>query len=670
MSNARRPAGGWPSTLRAERVAAAGLRLSEPRLSAEGVHWLEGRPTEGGRVVPMLARFDALDRPEELAPELPALSARSRVNEYGGGAHWVSGESPASAALLVDHATQQILDLRGEALTPAGASRGDPRLSPDGRWLVCIEEIPSEGGGQGRHCVVAYGMDDATARADSRRRIVVAEGRDFYASPRFDPSGSRLAFIAWDHPSMPWDATELWELPWQGATGPGGAAQRLGGASETREAIVQPEYSPAGELVAATDRSGWWNLARFDASSCTPILEDRAEYAGPMWVLGLSHYAFVDDDHLLCALVRDGRSELRRISIEDPSSPRSEAVPLPFELGMIEGLRASGGRACWTAGGPDRALGVYLHDLGNDQVRELRSSSSERLASAWISVPEAIRFESAEGRTAHAFHYRPRNPEFTLASGEVPPLLVLSHGGPTSATHPVLDLRVQYWTSRGFAVLDVNYAGSTGYGRAYREALRGKWGLRDVEDCIAGARHLIAAGEADPERLAIAGGSAGGYTTLCALTFHDLFRAGASRYGIGDLETLARDTHKFEARYTDSLVGPYPEAISTYRARSPIHHVDRLSCPILFLQGLEDRVVPPNQAETMAAALDRREIPHALVTFATEGHGFRSQESIRRALECELAFFGAIFGFESDAPAEGLDLRRGAALGIGDAAGA
>ncbi len=436
---------------------------------------------------------------------------------------------------------------------------------------------------------------------------------------------------------MPWDASRLWlaELGADGRPGPPRAV--AGGPCES---IVQPAWSPDGQLYFVSDRTGWWNLYRLADGGPMPVCPMAAEFAGPAWAFGLRWYDFLSADTLLACFGEAGRWHLARI---ETASGRLRRIDLPYS--EVGGVMVAGGRAILRAGAPDRPAAILLLDPASGAVSELASAGDPGLDPAFLARPEAIEFPSEPGQSAHAFYYPPTNPEFRAPPGERAPLVVKSHGGPTGSTSSELRLSLQYWTSRGFAVCDVDYGGSTGYGRPYRERLNGRWGEVDVLDCINAARHLVAEGRADEQRLMITGGSAGGYTTLCALTFHDVFKAGASHFGVSDLEALAKDTHKFESRYLDRLIGPYPEAKALYRARSPIHHVERLSCPIIFFQGLEDAVVPPNQAEMMVEALRQKGLPVAYLTFAGEQHGFRKAETIQTVLRAELTFYGRVFGF-------------------------
>ncbi len=589
------------------------------------VHWLEGRAAEGGRQVVMRARPGAA--PEEATPA--DINVRTRVHEYGGGDYLIR----AGCLFYVDFTEQRVHRRAAgsdSTLTPAGARYADFDLSPDGRWLVAVEERPRAGR------EVENRLVRIPAEAGGAVRVV-ASGHDFVSFPRFSPDGRHLAFTAWDHPNMPWDGTRLFVLDW-GPDGPTGEPRVVAGGE--RESIFQPSFSPDGLLTFVSDRSGWWNLYQLHDSGAQALCPLEAEFGRPQWVFGMTTYAFVGSQRLLCCVEGAGHSGLAWL---DLGTSRLDPIALPYDL--IHGLQVEGELACLLAAGVDRAAEIVTFHLGSGALTTLRSSLLFELEPGLLSRPEEIEFPSVDGRRCHAFFYPPRHPTIDAPRGERPPLLVKSHGGPTSATSSAFDLSIQYWTSHGFAVVDVNYSGSTGYGRAYRDRLLGQWGIVDVEDCVEAARVLAGDGRVDPARLAISGGSAGGYTTLCALTFHDLFRAGASHYGIGDLEALAKDSHKFESHYTDRLVAPYPEGAALYRERSPIHFTERLSCPVIFFQGLEDEVVRPNQAEAMVAALARRGIPHAYVAFPGEQHGFRRAENICTALDGELYFYARVFGF-------------------------
>jgi dipeptidyl aminopeptidase/acylaminoacyl peptidase len=624
------PYGSWSSPLGAARIAAGARRIAAPRFWRGAPCWLESRPAEGGRVA-LLSWRDGAAR--ELSP--PGADVRTRVHEYGGGELGVVGDALAYA----DLGRPGIQRLGGEPVpgTLADARYADFAGSPDGRFLLAVEEEHRAGAREPANRLVAFDL----ARG---RRLVVVDDYDFVSSPRFAPDGGRVACLAWRHPSLPWLGTELLLVAF-GADGPRGAPRRLAGGRG--ESLFQPEFAPDGALVVVSDRSGWWNLHRVaDDGALAPLHPRAAEFGAPQWVLGMSCWAFVSARALLCAFGEDGRQRLARLHLDDG---RLEVLALPYD--ELEGVRVdrASGQAAFVGAGPRSAAALCVLDLASGRVRELARAFDEPLDPGVSSEPEAVTFPSAEGREAHAFLYRPRNERYVAPAGERPPLIVRSHGGPTSAASAGLKLGHQFWTSRGFALADVNYGGSSGWGRAYRERLHERWGVVDVEDCAHAALFAAREGLADPARLLASGGSAGGYTTLCLLTFRGEFAAGASHYGIGDLEALARDTHKFEAHYTDWLVGPWPAARERYRERSPLFHAERLARPVIFFQGLDDRVVPPAQAEAMAAALAARGVPHAAVTFPGEGHGFRRAENVRRALEAELSFYGRVLGFAADA---------------------
>jgi dipeptidyl aminopeptidase/acylaminoacyl peptidase len=630
------PYGSWRSPVGADLVAAGGVSLDEVRVAGEAVLWLEGRPLEGGREVVCRARPGG--GAEDLTPE--GYNVRTRVHEYGGGAYAVRG----ATVWFAGFADQRLYrhdpgapprPITPEPPAPAAHRYADATLTPDGRLLVCVRERHEDG--KVANELVALPADGAAAP------VVLAAGRDFYAGPRCSPDGRRLAWLEWDHPDMPWDATEL-KVADLGTGGLGAAATVAGGAEES---IFQPEWSPDGVLHFVSDRSGWWNLYRLTADGRVEALAPMEEEAGsPQWVFGMSRYAFLPGGRV--ALVH-GRGPLQRLGVLAPGGALTD-LDLPFTA--FHQLRAAGSRLACVAGSATRPTAVVVIDPAGGAVEVLRRGRERVPDPGYLSVPRAIQFPTSGGRTANALYYPPANRDFRGPVGERPPLLVASHGGPTAGVSSLLNMGYQLFTSRGFAVVDVDYGGSTGYGRDYRRQLDGQWGVVDVDDCVAATRQLAEWGEVDPRRLAIRGGSAGGWTTLCALTFRDDFTAGASYYGVADAEGLARDTHKFESRYLDRLIGPWPDAAELYRQRSPVHFTDRLSCPVILLQGLEDAVVPPAQAEAMAAALDAKGIPHAYVAFPGEQHGFRQAANIRRAVEAELYFYGRVFGFDLADPVD------------------
>jgi dipeptidyl aminopeptidase/acylaminoacyl peptidase len=453
-----------------------------------------------------------------------------------------------------------------------------------------------------------------------------------------------MCWLSWNHPNMPWDGCELWVADVARDGSLSGARLVAGGIDES---IVQPSWSPDGVLHFVSDRTGWWNLYRLGAGGVEALTAEKAEFGEPQWQLGMSHYAFDGASRIVCTYVVAGIS---RLGVVDTATRALTPISLPYTW-IGASVRARDGRAYIVAASPTEPRALLAVDIATGSVEVVRSSASVDVDAAFISTPETIEFPTTGGRSAYAFLYPPRNRDQSIPDGELPPLLVRTHGGPTAAQPAMLQLDVQFFTTRGFAVLDVNYGGSSGYGREYRRRLDGAWGIVDIDDCVNGALHLVREGRVDGDRLAIDGGSAGGYTTLAALTFRDTFATGASYFGVADLELLARDTHKFESRYLDRLVAPYPSGVAVYRERSPIHHTDQLARPVVLFQGLDDRVVPPAQAQAMFDAVRDKGLPCAYVAFEGEDHGFRKADSIVRSIEGELGFYARIFGFE---PADAL----------------
>ena len=621
------PYGSWKSPITSDLIVAGTVGLGQVRLDGEAVYWIEQRPTEGGRNVIVRRTPDGT-----IADLTPApFNARTRVHEYGGGAYAVR-----DGALYFSNFTDQRLyrQTGTDEPTPLTAADGlryaDAVVDTQRSRLICVREDHRVTGQEAVNSLTSIDLA-------SGEETVLVSGSDFYSNPRLNPEGTQLAWLAWNHPQMPWDGTELL-VGTVHSDGSLADVRRIAGG--TAESIFQPEWSPLGILYFVSDRSGWWNLYRVRNDSIEALWEKTADFGRPQWMFGMATYAFASANRIICTYTENGTWHMASL---DPGTRQCDAIALPYT--EVSGVHASAGKAIFLAGSPTEPLAVVQLDLETHACTVLRQSSQLGLDPDSLSAPQAVAFPTEHDRTAYGLFYPPTNADYVAPQGERPPLVVKSHGGPTSAAQTALDLRIQYWTSRGFAVLDVNYGGSSGYGRAYRQRLNGHWGIVDVDDCVNGAHSLVARGEVDAERLTITGGSAGGYTTLCALTFRNTFRAGASHYGISDLEALARDTHKFESRYPDNLVGPYPERRDVYQARSPVHFTHQLSCPLIVFQGAEDTIVPPNQAELMVAALRAKGLPVAYVLFAGEQHGFRKAENIKRALDGELYFYSRIFGF-------------------------
>ena len=620
-------------------LTAGALRFEAIDVDGGDVYWVESRPDEAGRCAAMRRTADgALS--EVTTPE---YSARTRVHEYGGGALAVSNGVAYFSNFSDQRLYRRPADGSGApaAITPAIAMRYADATVDDARGrLVCVAEDHRRAGVEAENLLVSV-------PGGGGEPAPVHRGFDFYASPRLSPGGDRLAWICWNHPDMPWDATELWVADVT-AGGALSSPRRIAGGAGGEVSVIQPAWGPDGTLYCVSDASGWWNLHRWDGDRLAPVLPMDAEFGLPQWLLGMSRYAVLDADRLVAHYENaDGI----RLGVIDAAAGRLRELETPFTtFGFFTG--AAGDRALCVAASAEAGAALVAIDAESGEIETLRRGSEPKLDASYVSSAESIACPSAGGRTTHAYYYAPRNPAFRAPDDERPPLVTCIHGGPTGGTDPGFKLAIQYWTTRGFAVVDVNYGGSTGYGTAYRRRLRGGWGIVDREDCEAAAGHLVARGDADPARLAIRGGSAGGYTTLCALTFGSVFTAGASYYGVSDAAALAQDTHKFESRYLDSLIGPYPERADLYERRSPIHAVDRLSCPVIFLQGLEDAIVPPDQAERMVGALRGKGLPVAYLTFEGEQHGFRRAANIQRAAEAELYFYGRIFGFS---PAGGIE---------------
>jgi len=640
------PYGSWKSPITSDLIVAGSVGLGQPLIDANDLYWIEMRPSEGGRSV--IVKRNIEGHIADITP--PGFNARTRVHEYGGGDYAVHEGN----VYFSNFSDQQIYVQRNggppEPLTAIPNMRyADAIMDEQRQRLICIREDHTVEGREAVNTLVS--IDFA---GDNGAGEVLVSGNDFYSSPRLSPDGTRLAWLTWNHPNMPWDEIELWVARIKD-DGLLDRAKRVAGGNQ--ESIFHPQWSPRGELYFVSDRNGWWNLYRLnEASVVEPVIEMEAEFGAPQWVFGMSTYAFESAERIVCSYVEKG---IWRVGIIDTQTRKLERVECSYT--DVSYVRAAPGYAVMRAGSPTEPLSIVRLDLNSRTFEVVRWSNNIEVAAGYISQPETIEFPTEGGLTAYGFFYRPMNANYQAPDNERPPLLVLSHGGPTSASTTVKSLSIQYWTTRGIGVLDVNYGGSTGLGRAYRDRLKTQWGIVDVNDCVNGAQYLVTRGDADPKRLMISGGSAGGYTTLCALTFRDAFKAGASHYGVSDAEALAKDTHKFESRYLDGLFGPYPEAREIYFARSPINFTDRLSCPVIFFQGLEDKVVPPSQAELMVAALEAKGIPVAYIAFSGEQHGFRQAQNIKRALDGEFYFYSRIFEFEPAGSLEPVEIQNLAA---------
>lgn len=632
MEKQKKPYGSWNSPITPDLVASKMTPLSQIQLDGEDIYWIEGRPKEGGRSTIIHKSMDGSIT--EVTPS--PFDARTRVHEYGGGTYFAHDETVYFSNFKDQRIYRVNKGKKPVPVTPEGTRRyAEGFLDQARNRIICVCEDHSTGG-EPVNEIVGINLDSGDID-------VLLSGNDFYAAPRISPDGRRLAWLTWNHPNMPWDSAALWT----GEIAPDGSIEHIeqtaGGKGES---VFQPEFAPNSSLVFVSEKTGWWNLYRQKNETVTPLREMEAEFAVPMFQLGFSTYAFVSSEKLICSYTLNGLWYLAFLNMGT-----DEWTPIETPYTQITSLKVENGYAVFIGGSPTEPTSVVKLNLSTLQHEPLQRSLTVPVDTENLSVPEIVDFPTENGLTSHGFFYPPKNKDNQGPDHEHPPLLVLSHGGPTAATSTTLSLGIQYWTTRGFAVLDVNYGGSSGYGRAYRERLNKNWGIVDVDDCVNGARFIVNQGKADPNRTAIRGGSAGGYTTLAALTFHDFFKAGASYYGVSDVELLAKETHKFESRYPESLIGPYPEKQNIYYERSPIHFTEQLSSAVIFFQGTEDEIVPPNQAEVMVEALREKGLPVAFLLFEGEGHGFRNAENIKRTLESELYFYSRLFNFT---PADGI----------------
>jgi dipeptidyl aminopeptidase/acylaminoacyl peptidase len=619
------PYGSWRSPITADLIVGDTVDLPEAWLDGDDVYWCEGRPKESGRFV--VVKYGVHGPPADVTP--PLFNARTRVHEYGGAAVLVREGTVYFANFADQKLYRQSLGEPPQAIGQTAQCRyADAVLDGARRRLILVREDHRVSDNEPTNTVAAVAIDGSN-------EVVLVEGNDFYSNPRLSPDGRKLAWLTWNHPHMPWVSTELWvgELDQAGQI----VSRRKIAGSQT-ESLFQPEWSPEGVLHFVSDRTGWWNLYRESSGQIEALFSREAEFGQPLWNLGASTYAFASGGRIVCSFRERGKTG---ITVLDRAGGQC-GLDLPFT--EVSNLRCARESILLCGGSPNEPAciaRVTLQPLQCEVLRKASAVAENPELGACLSTPSLLEFPTANGKTAFLWYYPPHNPDFAAPSDELPPLLVKSHGGPTAAASSMLDLQIQFWTSRGFAVADVDYGGSSGYGREYRERLHMQWGVVDVEDCMNGAKYLAKKNLADPARVAITGESAGGYTALCALTFGDYFKIGASHYGVGDLEMLATDTHKFELHYLDWLVGKYPEERQTYIDRSPIHATDRLKVPVILFQGEEDEIVPPNQAEPIAASIRAKELPLGYLLFAKEQHGFRRAENIKRALEAELYFYSS-----------------------------
>lgn len=620
------PYGSWKSPITPAMITASSIDLSNLRIDVNGsLYWLELRSQEGGRCVIVRLSTDGLIEDVTQKP----FNVRTRVHEYGGAPYTVYRGIIYFSNFEDGRVYQQVGNSAPTVLTETDNLRfADMVIDSRRNRIICVcEDHSSEKAKEPENYIATISLQDGAVKR-------LASGADFYSSPRLSPNGEQLAFITWNHPNMPWDNTLLLMLD---LSSDGEISNIQLVSRSDSESIVEPHWSPDNALHFISDRNDWWNIYTQDNN---PVIQMNAEFATPNWVFGMSHYDFISDGKIVATYTEEGTWKLGLIDLKTGCL---EKISQPHS--SISQVRVFGNKVYFLGGSPTESTSVVCLNLETRNIEVIKKSNSIAVDKGYVSTPQPIEFSTEDNLSAYGIFYPPKNKDFVAPRNELPPCLVMIHGGPTAATGTTLDLSIQYWTSRGIAVLDVNYGGSTGYGREYRERLYGKWGVVDVDDCVNGALHLAKEKLVDGNKLIICGASAGGYTTLAALTFHDVFKAGASHFGVSDIEALAADTHKFESRYLDKLVGPYPEFAHVYRERSPIHSTDKLSCPVIFFQGLDDKVVPPNQAESMVNALRAKGLPVAYVTFEGEQHGFRKEASIKRALDAELYFYSRVFGF-------------------------
>ncbi|MRX28460.1 S9 family peptidase [Kangiella sp. HZ709] len=617
------PFGHWQSDISTEMLAAKSNRLGQMKVIGNSVYWLESRAQDKGRGV--IVKY-CNGKTVDITPE--GYSVKTRVHEYGSGDFWgakgkiIFANDKDQRLYLQNLVSETVRPLTQESETKLGLRYADGDLSDLHNFTVCVREFHPKD--SNAHQVI---NDLISCHIETGEVKVIANGADFYSNPRISPDGKRICWLQWSHPNMPWDETELWQADIY-SDGDVGNPLKVAGGDQT--SIYNPQWTDDNQLIYVSDSNGWWHIYLNGELSHD---FDEIEFGFPQWQFGCNSFQLIDNK-LYAIGTKKGEQNLYKIDLET-----SEVELLEKRFCYFNGqLTKVDEQLFFMAASKVKSLSIYLLDSKTNEISPLVPAKNSFQFQS-ISQGQHLTFSTTKDAKAHGFFYPPANDDYQNPTNELPPLIVMSHGGPTGMTDAGFNLQVQFWTNRGFAVADVNYRGSTGYGRKFRDSLKGQWGIYDVDDCIAMAQHLVQEGKVDINRLAIRGGSAGGYTTLCALTFHDKFKVGMSRYGVADLLSLAQDSHKFEIRYLDTVVGPLPESEKLYLERSPSEHTDKLSCPILLLQGLEDKVVPPSQSEAMVKALEAKGLAYEYIEFEGEGHGFRKPATIIKAFEAELEFY-------------------------------
>jgi dipeptidyl aminopeptidase/acylaminoacyl peptidase len=621
------PYGSWKSPITSDIVASALIGLGQIELEEKDVYWCEMRPSDNGRYV--IVKHSPVEGTVDINP--PPFNARTRVHEYGGGSYKVLKKE----VFFTNFADQRIYKMKhGNNPKPITLEtelrHADFEFDTIRERLICVREDHREKGKEAENTIVSMNLDGKKVKT-------LVYGNDFYSSPRISHEGKYLAWLTWNHPNMPWNKNELWI----GKLNPDGSIkEQIRINKNIAESIVQPLWSPDNILYFVSDRNNWWNIYCWKEGEVKTVYPKEAEFSEPQWIFAQSNYDFMSENKIICSFTQGGQWQIAQMNIE---TGKLKVIKTPYTY--ISSLHTTCDKAVFIGGSPEETNSIVRLDLKTLDIEVLRRSSKITVDPEYLSQPRPTEFPTEKGLTAYGIYYKPRNKNYTAPMGTLPPLLVSVHGGPTASASTTFSLKIQFWTSRGFAVFAVNYGGSTGYGREYRKRLHGQWGVVDVDDSVNAAQFLIKLGEVDEKKLAISGGSAGGYTTINSLTFRDTFKAGASYYGISDLETFVKDTHKFESRYLEWLIGCYPEKKDLYYQRSAINFLNQLDVPMIFFQGLDDEIVPPNQAELIVEALRKKGRPVAYLPFEGEQHGFRQAKNIKRSLETELFFYSRIFGF-------------------------